>query len=80
MHTPGVKTIGQLCKFLNIVADRTLKSVVLEGENGKPVLLLLRGDHELNVVKAGKLDFVAKPVRLRPRPISRPRSAPMPDR
>jgi len=63
VHTPGVKTIGQLCKFLNIVADRTLKSVVLEGENGKPVLLLLRGDHELNVVKAGKLDFVAKPVR-----------------
>jgi prolyl-tRNA synthetase len=63
VHTPGVKTIGQLCKFLNIAADRTLKSVVLEGENGKPVLLLLRGDHELNVVKAGKLDFVAKPVR-----------------
>jgi len=63
VHTPGVKTIAQLCEFLNMAADRTLKSVVLEGENGKPVLLLLRGDHELNVVKAGKLDFVAKPVR-----------------
>src|SRR5688572_8492709 len=62
-HTPGVKTIGDLCAFLKVPAERTVKAVVVEGSDGRPVLLLLRGDHELNLVKAGKLDAVAKPVR-----------------
>jgi prolyl-tRNA synthetase len=63
VHTPGVKTIAGLCEFLRIAAERTLKSVVLDGADGKPVLVLLRGDHELNLVKTAKLDAVAKPVR-----------------
>ena len=63
IHTPGVRTIAALCDFLKVAAQRTLKSVVVEGADGKPVLLLLRGDHELNLVKAGKLDAVSKPVR-----------------
>jgi prolyl-tRNA synthetase len=36
---------------------------VVDGTEGAPVLLLLRGDHELNLIKAGKLDTVAKPLR-----------------
>jgi prolyl-tRNA synthetase len=63
VHTPGVKTIADLCAFLKIPAERTVKAVVLDGSEGTPVLLLLRGDHELNMIKAGKLDVVAKPVR-----------------
>ncbi len=63
VHTPGVRTIADLCAFLKISPERTVKSVVVEGADGKPVLVLLRGDHELNLVKAGKLDAVAKPVR-----------------
>ena len=63
VHTPGVKTIADLCAFLSIPAERTVKAVVLGGADGNPVLLLLRGDHELNIVKAGKLDVLAKPVR-----------------
>jgi prolyl-tRNA synthetase len=63
LHTPGVKTITELCGFLKIGPERTVKSVVVDGADGKPVLLLLRGDHELNVVKAGKLEAVAKPLR-----------------
>jgi prolyl-tRNA synthetase len=63
VHTPRVKTIADLCAFLKIAPERTVKAVVVDGSQGAPVLLLLRGDHELNVVKAGKLDAVAKPVR-----------------
>ena len=56
MHTPGVKTIADLCAFLKVPAERTVKAVVVDGADGEPVLLLLRGDHELNLIKAGKLD------------------------
>ncbi|HEY9447737.1 MAG TPA: proline--tRNA ligase [Burkholderiales bacterium] len=62
VHTPGVKTIGELCAFLKVSRERTVKSVVVDGAEGKPVLLLLRGDHELNVIKAGKLEAVRRPV------------------
>ena len=60
--TPNVKTIDELVAFLNIPIEKTLKSVVVEGDNGKPVLLLLRGDHELNEVKAEKLNGVKSPL------------------
>lgn len=62
VHTPGVKTIADLCGFLKVTADRTVKAVVLDGADGNPVLLLLRGDHELNLIKAGKLPQVKQPV------------------
>jgi prolyl-tRNA synthetase len=63
VHTPGVKTIAELCAFLKIDPQNTVKAVVVDGEDGNPVLLMLRGDHELNLIKAGKLEAVAKPVR-----------------
>jgi prolyl-tRNA synthetase len=40
-----------------------VKAIVVDGANGEPVLLLVRGDHELNLVKTGKLECVAKPIR-----------------
>jgi prolyl-tRNA synthetase len=61
--TPGVNTIAELAAFLGVPASRTVKAVVLEGASGSPVLLLVRGDHELNLAKAAKLEPVAKPVR-----------------
>ena len=60
--TPGVKTIAELCAFLKVPAERTVKAVVVDGAAGQPVLLMVRGDHELNLVKAGKLEQVKKPV------------------
>ncbi|OGA22471.1 MAG: proline--tRNA ligase [Betaproteobacteria bacterium RIFCSPLOWO2_02_FULL_67_26] len=65
-HTPGVKTIADLCAFLNIPPERTVKAVVVDGEDGKPALLMVRGDHELNLVKAGKLAQVKTPVAFSP--------------
>ncbi|MDO4879204.1 MAG: proline--tRNA ligase [Neisseria sp.] len=63
VHTPGVKTIAALVEFLQIPIGRTLKSIVVEGEGeGELVLLLLRGDHEFNDIKAEKLPGVKSPL------------------
>jgi prolyl-tRNA synthetase len=61
VHTPGVKSIAELCAHLGVPAERTVKAVVLDGVDGRPVLLLVRGDHELNLTKAAKLEQVKKP-------------------
>jgi prolyl-tRNA synthetase len=66
VHTPGVKTIADLCAFLKVAAERTVKAVVLDGADGKPALLLVRGDHELNLIKAGKLEQLKTPVAFSP--------------
>jgi prolyl-tRNA synthetase len=62
VHTPGVKTIGELGAFLNLPIERTVKAVVVDGADERPVLLLVRGDHEVNPIKAGKLPQVKTPL------------------
>ena len=63
VSTPDVKTIESLVRFLNVPVEQTLKSIVVEGENeGEIVLLLLRGDHEFNDIKAEKLAGVKAPL------------------
>ena len=63
IHTPNVKTIAELVAFLNIPVEQTLKSIVVEGEGeGELVLLMLRGDHEFNDIKAEKLAGVKSPL------------------
>ncbi|NJO13661.1 MAG: proline--tRNA ligase [Gammaproteobacteria bacterium] len=62
VHTPNVKTIAELCTALKVAPEQTVKAIVLEGADGEPVLLCLRGDHELNLVKAARLAEVKKPL------------------
>ncbi|ASK28382.1 proline--tRNA ligase [Neisseria chenwenguii] len=63
VHTPNVKTIAALVEFLDIPVETTMKSIVVEGEEeGGIVLLLLRGDHEFNDIKAEKLAGVKAPL------------------
>ncbi len=62
VDTPGITTIDGLCQALSVPAERTMKSVVVDGADGDPVLLLLRGDHQLNPIKAERLDAVAAPL------------------
>jgi len=59
--TPGVKTIEDLCKLLDIEASQTIKTLIVDGTDG-PIALVLRGDHELNAVKAQKLEGIGKPL------------------
>jgi prolyl-tRNA synthetase len=62
--TPGVRTMADLTRFLNIDATRCLKTLIVDGENDTLVALALRGDHDLNAVKAQKLPGVANPLRM----------------
>jgi prolyl-tRNA synthetase len=62
--TPGVRTIADLGAFMKQPASRLLKTLVVEGAGGGLVALILRGDHELNALKAQKLPAVAKPLRM----------------
>jgi prolyl-tRNA synthetase len=56
--TPGKAKCEQVAEYLNIPLERTIKSIVLatDNEGAAPTLwlLLLRGDHELNEIKASK--------------------------
>jgi prolyl-tRNA synthetase len=62
--TPGARTIAEVGAVLALPAARLLKTLVVEGADGGLVALALRGDHELNAVKAQKLPQVAKPLRM----------------
>ena len=61
IDTPDERTIDDLCRLLDTTADRTVKTLVVRGEDG-PVAIVLRGDHELNEVKAAKLPGVLDPL------------------
>ncbi len=63
VHTPDIKTIDSLVAYLNVPVTQTVKAIVVEAEEGDcPVLLLLRGDHQFNDVKAEKLAGVKAPL------------------
>jgi prolyl-tRNA synthetase len=62
--TPGARTIGEITTLLGVPANRCVKTLLVEGSEGGVVALLVRGDHELNAVKAQKLPGVANPLRM----------------
>jgi prolyl-tRNA synthetase len=49
-HTPSVKTIAQIAALTGLPATSQIKSLVMVVE-GKPLLVLLRGDHQLSAAK-----------------------------
>ncbi|MEK9942931.1 MAG: proline--tRNA ligase, partial [Gammaproteobacteria bacterium] len=61
--TPNQHTISGLSDFLKISPAQTIKTLLVDGSDGTPVALILRGDQDLNAVKAEALDAVAKPLR-----------------
>ena len=63
VETPQQQTVREVCDFLNTPLSKCLKTLVLEGSKGNLIAIVLRGDHDLNVVKAQKLDEVAIPLR-----------------
>jgi prolyl-tRNA synthetase len=62
--TPGVRTIAELTQFLQVSASQCLKTLLVEGTDGSVVALVVRGDHELNAVKAQKLPGVFAPLKM----------------
>ena len=52
--TPAQRTIAEVSAFLKVTPQQCVKTLLLQSKKGL-VALCLRGDHELNAVKAGKL-------------------------
>lgn len=59
--TPNVVTIEQLSNLLDTPPRNTLKTLVVEGDEGL-IALVLRGDHQLNEFKAARLPGIVKPL------------------
>ena len=59
IKTPGIKTIEQLCEFLDICKTRVVKTLLICSKRGngdkKLSAVVLRGDHQLNMLKAEKV-------------------------
>ncbi len=62
--TPNVRTIAELAAQLGVEPRRCLKTLVVEGRDGGLVALVLRGDHELNAIKAQQQTAVASPLKM----------------
>ncbi|MDH5358036.1 MAG: proline--tRNA ligase [Gammaproteobacteria bacterium] len=63
IDTPEQHTIEQISEFLNVPATQCLKTLLVEGvEEGSVVALVIRGDHDLNEIKAEKHPAVASPL------------------
>jgi len=61
VDTPGKHSIEEVSQFLKVNPQQTLKTLLVKGTGGV-IALVLRGDHDLNVIKAEKLPQVAKPL------------------
>ena len=62
--TPKAHTIAEVSDFLQVAPCEVVKTLMVAGEDGGLVALVLRGDHELNAVKAQKIAGVASPLRM----------------
>ena len=62
--TPDSRSIDQICENLAVLPEQTVKTLLVEGDDDELVALILRGDHSLNTIKAGKIEGIANPVML----------------
>lgn len=67
VDTPNAKTIDELVEQFGLAIEKTVKTLIVRGEadedgNQPLIALLVRGDHELNEIKAEKLEGVANPL------------------
>ena len=62
VDTPDQHTIEDVSRFLKVSPSQTVKTLFVTSRNNDVVALVLRGDHELNVIKAEKLEGVANPL------------------
>ena len=62
--TPHAKTIDALAKNYGVPAERSIKTLFVEDAEGELVALVLRGDHQLNEIKAEKIEGMSQPLRM----------------
>lgn len=62
IDTPGQKTIADLSAFLNEKPEHSVKTLIVVGKTVPLVALILKGDDELNEVKAAKHPLIQSPL------------------
>ena len=63
VDTPDTKTIAALVEQFGLAIEKTVKTLVVHAaEEGKLIALIIRGDHELNEIKASNHPLVASPL------------------
>ncbi len=63
-ETPNIRSVSDQAAFMGLQVSQILKTLLVKGTDEPVVALLLRGDHELNPIKAEKLPQVASPLTL----------------
>ncbi|HSH27997.1 MAG TPA: proline--tRNA ligase, partial [Wenzhouxiangella sp.] len=67
VDTPDARTIAELVEQFELPIEKTVKTLVVEASDeceAEHVALLVRGDHELNDIKAEKHPWVAAPLQM----------------
>jgi len=64
VSTPGQKTCEQVSKFMKVALDHKVKLLVVKGAEGGLIGIALRGDHQLNEIKAAKHPKIADPFQM----------------
>ncbi len=67
VDTPNAKTIAELVEQFDVAIENTVKTLIVkasEETDAEYVALIVRGDHELNEIKAEKLVQVAEPLEM----------------
>lgn len=61
ISTPGVRTIKALADQKHLSPEKGVKTLIVKGKTVPLIALIIRGDHELNTIKAERLEEVASP-------------------
>lgn len=64
IDTPEKRSIDEVSAFFNLDASQCLKTLIVRAENNTLAALLLRGDHELNTIKAEKIPGIVSPLQM----------------
>lgn len=64
VNTPQQKTIDAVSLALNLPASRLLKTLVVAGQDVPAIALIIKGDDELNEIKACKHPWIKAPLHL----------------
>lgn len=62
VDTPDQRSIEEVSQFFAIKPEQCLKTLIVRSENNTLTALLIRGDHELNTIKAEKLPGIVSPL------------------
>ncbi|MEM7193672.1 MAG: proline--tRNA ligase [Pseudomonadota bacterium] len=67
VDTPETRTIRALVEKFDLPIEKTIKTLIVHADENADhslVALLVRGDHELNAIKAEKLSGIARPLKM----------------